>query len=82
VFVIVTEPLVLSPIFIADALRTAPDPERDIVSEPLANALFEIVVGVAVKFAYVPPTATTANAPSAAVVRRTLFVLSAFHWSI
>jgi hypothetical protein len=42
----------------------------------------EIVVGVAVKFAYVPPTATTPKAPRAATVRRTLFVPSAFHWSI
>ena len=50
-FVIVTEPVAESPIFIAEAARIAPEPERVMVSEPLANAFDVTVVGVAVKFA-------------------------------
>jgi len=44
-----------SPIFIAEALKMAPDPERVIESVPEAKALDAIAVGVAVKFAKVPP---------------------------
>jgi hypothetical protein len=47
------------------------------VSEPEANALDEIVVGVAVKFAKVPPTAATATTEIAARVRR-IFVRGRF----
>jgi len=42
---------------------------------PVVNALLEIVVGVAVKFAYVPPTATTPTAATDASERR-IFVFS------
>jgi len=48
----------------------APEPERLIVREPEANALDAIVVGVAVKFAKVPPTAAIATTPTAATLRR------------
>ena len=51
----------MSPIFIAAELKMAPEPERLIESEPEANALDAIVVGVAVKLAKVPPTAATAS---------------------
>lgn len=56
VFVIVTEPVTESPIFSAEALKMAPEPVRVMESEPEAKALDEIVVGVAVKLAKVPPT--------------------------
>jgi hypothetical protein len=55
----------------------APEPERLIVSEPEANALDEIVVGVAVKLAKVPPTAATATTAIAARLRR-IFVSGRF----
>jgi hypothetical protein len=51
-------------------LKMAPEPVRDMVSEPEANALDEIVVGVAVKLAKVPPTAPTAITQTAARLRR------------
>jgi hypothetical protein len=70
VLVMVTEPVAVSPIFIAAELKMAPEPERLIVSEPEANALDAIVVGVAVKFAKVPPTAATATTATAARLRR------------
>src|SRR5438034_8476135 len=73
----VTEPVAVSPIFIATELKMAPEPERDIVSEPEANALYEIVVGVAVKLAKVPPTVATAAAAIAARLRR-IFVSGRF----
>src|SRR5437868_11959496 len=76
VFVIETEPVAVSPIFIAAALNTAPEPERLIVSEPLEKALFEMVVGVAVKLAYVPPVATVVTAPTAASVARIFVVFT------
>ena len=76
VFVIETEPVAVSPIFIAAALNTAPEPERLIVSEPLEKALFEMVVGVAVKLAYVPPVATIVTAPTAASVARIFVVFT------
>src|SRR5947208_17008109 len=66
----VTEPVAVSPIFIAEAEKMAPEPERVIVSEPAANALEAIEVGVAVKFAKVPPTAATATTATAASERR------------
>src|SRR5919198_5321136 len=66
----VTEPVAVSPIFIAEALKIAPEPERLIVSEPEAKALDAIVVGVAVKLAKVPPTAATVTTDTAASVRR------------
>jgi len=59
-----------SPIFIAEALKMAPDPERVIESVPEAKALEAIAVGVAVKFAKVPPTAATAITETAAKLRR------------
>ena len=68
VLVIVTEPVAVSPIFIAAELKIAPEPERLIVSEPDANALDEIVVGVAVKFAKVPPTVAIATTEIAAML--------------
>jgi hypothetical protein len=67
----------VSPIFIAAELKIAPEPERLIVSEPEANALDAIVVGVAVKFAKVPPTAATAATATAARLRR-IFVSGRF----
>jgi len=70
VFEIVTEPVAESPIFIAEAEKMAPDPERVIESEPAANALEAIEVGVAVKFAKVPPTAATATTATVASERR------------
>jgi hypothetical protein len=70
VFVIVTEPVAVSPIFIAAELKMAPEPERLIVSEPEAKALDAIVVGVAVKLAKVPPTAATVTTETAARLRR------------
>src|SRR5439155_10245624 len=70
VFEIVTEPVAESPIFIAEAEKIAPDPERVIESEPAANAFEAIEVGVAVKFAKVPPTAATATSATAASERR------------
>jgi hypothetical protein len=75
--VIVTEPVAVSPIFIAAELKIAPEPERLIVSEPDANALDEIVVGVAVKFAKVPPTVAIATTEIAAMLRR-IFVSGRF----
>jgi hypothetical protein len=62
----------VSPIFIAEALKTAPEPDRLIVTEPLVIALFEMVVGVAVKFAYVPAIVAAEIPPTAATVRRIL----------
>jgi hypothetical protein len=59
-----------SPIFIAEALKMAPEPERVIESEPEANALEAIEVGVAVKLAKVPQTAATATTETAARLRR------------
>jgi hypothetical protein len=59
-----------SPIFIAEELKMAPEPERVIVSVPEAKALEAIAVGVAVKFAKVPPTAATAMTEMAAKLRR------------
>jgi hypothetical protein len=53
-------------------LKIAPEPERLIVRVPLVNAFDEIVVGEAVKFAYVPPTATAETAAIEASVRRIL----------
>jgi hypothetical protein len=47
------------------------------VSEPEANALDEIVVGVAVKLAKVPPTVATATTEIAARLRR-IFVSGRF----
>src|SRR5204863_6945695 len=73
----VTEPVAVSPIFIAAELKMASEPERVIVSEPEANALDEIVVGVAVKLAKVPPTAATATTEIAARLRR-IFVSGRF----
>src|SRR6266496_3794953 len=70
VFVIVIEPVAESPIFIAEALKMAPEPERVIVSEPDAKALEAMEVGVAVKLAKVPPTAATARTEMAARLRR------------
>jgi hypothetical protein len=70
VFVIVTVPVTESPIFIAEALKMAPDPERVIESVPEAKAFDAIAVGVAVKFAKVPPTAATAITETAAKLRR------------
>ncbi|HMH39948.1 MAG TPA: hypothetical protein VK532_02020 [Gaiellaceae bacterium] len=67
---IVTVPVTESPIFIAEALKIAPDPVRVIVSEPDAKALEAIEVGVAVKLAKVPPTAPTAMTDTAARLRR------------
>jgi hypothetical protein len=67
----------VSPIFIATELKMAPEPERLIVSEPEANAFDEIVVGVAVKLAKVPPTVATATAAIAAMLRR-IFVSGRF----
>src|SRR5919197_529564 len=66
----VTEPVAVSPIFIAVELKMAPEPERLIVSEPEAKALDAIVVGVAVKLAKVPPTAATVTTETAARLRR------------
>ena len=48
---IVTEPEAWSPIAMPAAEKIAPEPERSISSVPAAKALFEIVTGVAVKFA-------------------------------
>jgi hypothetical protein len=73
----VTEPVAVSPIIIAAELKMAPEPERLIVSEPEAKALDAIVVGVAVKFAKVPPTAATAATATAARLRR-IFVSGRF----
>src|SRR2546423_7654851 len=73
----VIEPVAESPIFIVEALKMAPEPERLIVSEPEANALDAIDVGVAVKLAKVPPTAATATTEMAARVRR-IFVSGRF----
>src|SRR5204862_1835580 len=73
----VTEPVAVSPIFSAAELKMAPEPDRLIVSEPEANALDEIVVGVAVKLAKVPPTAATATTEIAARLRR-IFVSGRF----
>jgi hypothetical protein len=70
VFVIVTEPVAVWPIFIAAELKMAPEPERSIVSVPEAKAFDAIVVGVAVKFAKVPPTAATVTTATAARLRR------------
>jgi hypothetical protein len=53
-----------------EALKMAPEPERLIVSVPEAKALDEMEVGVAVKFAKVPPTAATAITETAARLRR------------
>jgi len=72
VLVIVIDPVAVSPIFIAEALKMAPEPERVIVSEPDANAFAEIDVGVEVKLAKVPPIAATEIAPRAARLRRIL----------
>jgi hypothetical protein len=69
----VIEPFEASPIFIAEALKTAPEPDRLIVTEPLVIALFEIVVGVPLKFAYVPAIVAAEIPPTAASVRRILF---------
>src|ERR1700704_5517733 len=66
----VTEPVTESPIFIAEALKMAPEPERVIESVPDAKAFDAIVVGVAVKLAKVPPTAATAITETAARLRR------------
>src|SRR5512133_472330 len=68
--VIETEPVTESPIFIAEALKMAPEPERVIESVPEAKALDAIAVGDAVKFAKVPPTAATASTETAARLRR------------
>src|SRR5690242_11764449 len=76
VLVIVTEPVASSPILAAESAKTAPLPDRVIVSEPDVNALFEIVVGVAVKLAYVPPTAAIETVPTAAIVARTFQCLN------
>src|SRR6266480_2443487 len=73
----VTEPVAVSPIFIAAEVKIAPEPDRLIVSEPEANALDEIVVGVAVKLAKVPPTVATAATEIAARLRR-IFVSGRF----
>jgi hypothetical protein len=67
----------VSPIFIAAELKMAPEPERLIVSEPVAKAFDEIVVGVAVKLAKVPPTVATATTAIAARLRR-IFVSGRF----
>src|SRR5881628_2395427 len=77
VFVMVTEPVAVSPIFIAEAVKMAPEPERLIVSVPEANAFDAIVVGLAVKLAKVPPTAATATSARAARLRR-IFVSGRF----
>jgi hypothetical protein len=61
----------------AAELKIAPEPERLIVSEPEAKALDEIVVGVAVKFAKVPPTVAIATTEIAAMLRR-IFVSGRF----
>jgi hypothetical protein len=53
-----------------EALKMAPEPERVMVSVPDAKALEAIAVGVAVKFAKVPPTAATAMTETAARLRR------------
>jgi hypothetical protein len=66
----VIEPVAESPIFIAEAEKMAPEPERVIVNDPVANALDATEVGVAVKFAKVPPTAATVTAATAAAERR------------
>src|SRR5919201_1915420 len=55
----------------------APEPDRVIDSEPDANALEAIVVGVAVKLAKVPPTAATVTTETAAKVSR-IFVRGRF----
>ena len=65
-----TEPVTESPIFIVEAVKMAPEPERVIESVPEAKALDAIAVGVAVKLAKVPPTAATAITEVAARVRR------------
>jgi hypothetical protein len=62
VFEMVIEPVAESPIFIAEAEKMAPEPERVIVNDPVANALDATEVGVAVKFAKVPPAAATVTA--------------------
>src|SRR4051812_27885880 len=61
----------------AAELKMAPEPERLMVSEPEANALDAIVVGVALKFAKVPPTVATAATARAARLRR-IFVSGRF----
>jgi hypothetical protein len=58
-----------------EAEKMAPEPERLMVSVPLANALLAIVVGVAVKLAYVPPIAATEATPTAATVAMSFQVL-------
>src|SRR5687767_1137373 len=67
-FVIVTEPVASAPIAMLAAEKTAPEPERSISSVPAAKALLEIVTGVAVKLAYVPPAAAMETALTAAAV--------------
>ena len=76
VFVIVIEPDAVSPIFIDESEKIAPEPERLIASEPVANALDEIDVGVAVKFAKVPPTAPTETIATAAALSRSFWKVS------
>ena len=65
VFVMVREPVASWPIFCAETLKMAPEPERPIERVPVANALDAIVTGVAVKFAYVPPSAPAEMTPTA-----------------
>ena len=69
-FEIVIEPVAVSPIFIAEAEKIAPEPERVMDSDPVVNALDATEVGVAVKFAKVPPTAATATIATAPSERR------------
>ena len=71
-FVIVTEPVTESPIFIVEAVKMAPKPERVMERYPEAKALDAIAVGVAVKLAKVPPTAATAITEVAARVQEDL----------
>jgi hypothetical protein len=52
------------------AEKIAPEPEEVIDRVPVVNAFDAIVVGVAVKLAYVPPIAATETAATVASERR------------
>jgi hypothetical protein len=56
-----------------EAEKIAPEPERLIESVPVAKALLEIVTGVAVKLAHVPPAAAMETMETAATVSAILF---------
>src|SRR5262249_40622096 len=66
----VIEPVAESPIFIAEAEKMAPEPERVIVNDLAANRWAATEAGAVVKSPKAPPTAATVTAATAAAERR------------